>query len=184
MLFPEDQNPDADLLAKEQRPFDEKVTRDGGVFVEPGGREGGCDDDAAGCPPDDYVEDAWTGDDRPGTVDDIPYTMGVQIPDADDAHLVAEGGTHQSGRPARAEEPETELGGPDSRELWQLQKALIQEDEKDGIKLEGLSDEEAERVMEALGDEAADPLPDNPEGTSATGSPFGPEHGGFPERRE
>lgn len=72
------------------------------------------------------------------------------------------------------------LGEDRDPDLWSAQRPLLEEDEREGIDLSGFDDEEARRVMEALGDEAAEPFPDAPEGVSATGNPFTPEHGGFP----
>lgn len=76
-----------------------------------------------------------------------------------------------------------DLGEDRDPELWGKQLPLIEEDEDDGLKLEGFSEELIAEVMEAMGDDAADPLQDTPQGTSATGSVTGePDHGGFPER--
>lgn len=72
------------------------------------------------------------------------------------------------------------LGEDEDPDLWQAQRPLLEEDEREGIDLTGFDEQEARRVMEALGDEVADPYPDAPEGVSATGSPFTPDHGGFP----
>lgn len=74
-------------------------------------------------------------------------------------------------------------GGQDrDPELWGAQLPLIEEDEDDGLKLPGFSEESVPAILDAMGDDAAEPLQDAPNGTSATGSPFEPDHGGFPER--
>lgn len=74
-------------------------------------------------------------------------------------------------------------GGQDrDPELWGAQQLLLEEDTDDGLKLAGFSEEKIPAIMDAMGDDAAEPLHDSPNGTSATGSPFEPDHGGFPER--
>jgi hypothetical protein len=75
-----------------------------------------------------------------------------------------------------------DLGEDLDPELWGVQRALIEEDLKGGIKLEGFDEDVIPRILNALGDDAADPLQDFPGGTSATGSVNTPDHGGFPER--
>ncbi len=80
------------------------------------------------------------------------------------------------------ERPDIDLGQNSDPELWSAQRALIEEDERQGLNLEGFSDAEAARILEAMGDDAADPLPDSPGGISATGSWNAPDNGGFPDR--
>ncbi len=75
-----------------------------------------------------------------------------------------------------------DMGQDSDPELWSKQLPLIEEDEDDGIKLGGFREDLIPRIMEAMGDDAADPLQDAPGGTSATGSTTEPDHGGFPER--
>lgn len=75
-----------------------------------------------------------------------------------------------------------DMGQDADPELWGKQLPLVEEDEDDGLKLAGFSEERIPRILEAMGDDAADPLQDSPGGTSATGSTNEPEHGGFPER--
>lgn len=75
-----------------------------------------------------------------------------------------------------------DLGQESDPELWGKQLPLIEEDVDDGLKVDDFSDELIAEVLEAMGDDAADPLQDSPNGTSATGSVDTPEHGGFPER--
>lgn len=170
---------------REQDVFEEKLERDGGVFVEPQHTQVDCNAPDAGCATDEYPEDPYSVDNRPGTVDDPTYSMGVELPNAADLHLVPEGGVHQSGRPAADEEPERDLGELEERDLWRRQRPLIEEDEDDGVKLLGASDDEARRVLDAMGDESSDSVPDMTQGGSATGEPTtGPDHGGFPERDE
>jgi len=81
-----------------------------------------------------------------------------------------------------AEEDEADTWTTGEKGLWLKQKALIQEDEDDGVKLGGFSEDQASRVLDAMGDDVAESLPDAPNGISATGSPDEPDHGGFPER--
>jgi len=75
-----------------------------------------------------------------------------------------------------------DMGQNSDPELWSKQLPLIEEDEDDGIKLAGFREELIPEIMDAMGDDAADPLQDAPDGTSATGSTNRPDHGGFPER--
>ena len=86
--------------------------------------------------------------------------------------------------PTVVPQDEPEPGTRDERELWRAQQDLIDEDDKMGLKLEGFSEEGVPAVLDALGDDAAEVLPDSPNGTSATGTWTEPEHGGFPERRD
>jgi len=67
-------------------------------------------------------------------------------------------------------------------ELWGKQVPLIEEDEDDGLKLAGFPEDVIPGILDAMGDDAAEILPDSPNGTSATGSIDEPDHGGFPER--
>jgi hypothetical protein len=67
-------------------------------------------------------------------------------------------------------------------DLWGEQSALIEEDEVGGLNLEGFSDDEIPKVLEAMIDEGAEVLPASPGGTSATGAIGEADHGGFPER--
>ncbi|HEY3318352.1 MAG TPA: hypothetical protein VGK50_08025 [Coriobacteriia bacterium] len=82
--------------------------------------------------------------------------------------------SHPSGT-AGAEPP---LGSVDEQDLWNAQKPLISEDRVTSIHLEGFTDEQANEVLEALGDDA----PEEAQGGSATGSDVFPAHGGFPSR--
>lgn len=182
----DDTFPDEDVFPKEQRPFDEKLDRESGVFVESDAREVGCGPEGEPCPPDDFADDPYTSHSEavPGTVDDIPLTFGVQLPKANDNHLVPDAKSHQAGPSAPAEEHEHEQGSADARELWRQQKALVEEDEASGLDLSAFPEADAADILGAMGDDAADALPDAPGGVSATGEGGEPEHGGFPERRD
>ncbi|MBE0475988.1 MAG: hypothetical protein IBX62_02690 [Coriobacteriia bacterium] len=102
-----------------------------------------------------------TARNAPGTVDDIPLSLG------DD-------------RPGYKPPLEPLATGDEETDLWQMQQPLIDEDRETSVHLEGFSEEEAEHVMEVSGDDAEPQA----QGYSVTGSPFGPDHGGFRERRE
>ena len=169
----------------DQRPFNEDLSRESGVFVEADGGEVTIDTDDSGAAPDDYVADPGERDPGlPGTSDDLPLTFGIETQAPDDQHLVMEGATKPSGHTREKAEAREDLGKADEAELWRAQKALIEEDEKSGLKLDGFDEEEIPAILDAIGDDAADPLQDFPNGTSATGVWSTPEHGGFPERKE
>ncbi len=106
--------------------------------------------------PDDYTSDPSSGTSGvPGTADDVPPNYGEDPP---------------------------AVGGPPQSDLWQRQKALLDEDEKAGLRLDGFPTGEIPQILEAMGDDAGDPLDDAPNGTSATGLWGTPDHGGFPPR--
>lgn len=97
------------------------------------------------------------------------------------ARVAPEEGTVQqkpSASPAGTSDVEPPISAPDEQSLWNAQKPLISEDRRTSIHLEGFSDEEADAVMEALGDDASEEA----QGGSATGADVFSEHGGFPER--
>jgi hypothetical protein len=168
-----------------QRPFSEKLDREGGVLVERDAHKIACDPDEEPCAPDEYVndpEDRSTG--VPGTVDDVPLPFGVEEPEAADQHLVMEGPSKPAGESREDEEAAEDQGAADEEELWTEQSQLFDEDQASGIDLRGFEEDEAPEILDALGDDAADPLPDFPNGTSATGDWTAPEHGGFPERED
>jgi hypothetical protein len=73
---------------------------------------------------------------------------------------------------------EPPLGALDEKELWDAQKPLISEDRVTSIHLEGYSDEQANEIVEVLGEDASEEA----QGGSATGSDDFTAHGGFPER--
>lgn len=173
-----------DEMHDSDRPAKEPVERDHGVLL--GGSDGtrriGIREGEGGTTQDDVAEDAYVGDERPGTVDDVPYSLGTEEYAPADTEVGRTGATREGGGTAPAEELETDIGRRDERELWARQRQLREEDAEDGIKLAGFSDEQARRVVDAMGDEAHEVLPGSPNGTSATGSTTEAEHGGFPER--
>ena len=178
-----EETPERDLSERGRDPLDEPLVREGGVFIEPDQHEVSCDTEQEPCAPDDYAAD----DDEPGemsipgTVDDIPLDFGLEFSPASDAHLVLEGPTSESERlRSSLDEPARD----DEGELWGAQKALIGEDESSGLDLQGFPEERIPEILEAMGDDAAEALPDYPDGTSATGESGTPSHGGFPERDE
>lgn len=167
----------------EQRPFDEKLDRESGIFVEPDSHEVVCDPDEAACAPDDYVADPGERDPGlPGTVDDVPPSFGIETQSPNDEHLVVTGATTVAGASREKADAAEDSGKADETELWREQKALVEEDEVTGLKLDGFPDEEIPLILDAMGDDAADSLQDFPNGTSATGDWTAPEHGGFPDR--
>jgi hypothetical protein len=152
---------------------DEELVRVGGVFVSRnGGHEADSDEARAA---DDYIEDPGSGDGVPGTVDDLPYDFGVEHAVAADQLLESSGrgrgvrsGIGYTGADDDREPPL--LGGPEERELWKKQRGLIQESGDEEARYAGLSDDIAARADSASGEDAADVLPDAPEGKSATGA--------------
>ncbi len=156
---------------------DEAFVREGGVFApKSGGRDVGCESDELTCPTDDVLEDPVNDEHLPGTVDDAAFDYGTIDPAPTDQRL----GTIETGPVVGMRDPgmtgydedvqESPLGAVDERDLWKRQKGLIDEDEAQPYTLSGFSDEEVEGVERALGEDAAGPLVDSPEGTSATGS--------------
>ena len=85
-------------------------------------------------------------------------------------------------QPPDDEGRDIDLGEDADPELWGAQRPLIEEDVDEGLKLEGFDEDAIPHILNALGDDAAEPLQDFPNGTSATGSVNEPDHGGFPER--
>ena len=152
---------------------DEELVREGGVFVSRnGGREADADEARAA---DDYIEDPGAGDGVPGTVDDLPYDLGVERARAADELLTSSGtgrgttsGIGRTGADDDREPPE--LGGPEERELWKRQRGLIRESADETARYAGLNDDQVARLDDTSGEDAADVLPDAPEGTSATGA--------------
>ena len=128
--------------------------------------------------PDDYTSDPNpAGSGVPGTVDDVPADYGEDLPEPTDP--VVAGSV-----PDRTADESRGSSGGDEGELWQHQKVLIDEDEQEGLKLESFPAEDIPDILAAMGDDAADPLDDSPNGTSATGFWGGPDHGGFPPRKD
>ena len=159
-------------------PFDEEeLVREGGVFVPASdGRDVGDGEGAH----DDLVEDPLDDRHVPGTVDDLPYDFGVETSLPADEALTSidrrSGGWGGLGDTGFDEDGEPgELGAPDERELWDRSRGLRQEDDRESAHGLDLPDDELADVERAMGDDAAEPLPDAPDGTSAIGSVGGPE---------
>jgi len=158
-----------------QKPLDEEeYVREGGVFVPANsGHEVGCTDDL--CAPDELVEDPINDDGVPGTVDDLPYDFGVEVPAAVDQQFKSPEHPHSGfsgmGHTGYDEDvtSESPLGTPDERELWHKQRGLIQESGDEAARWGGLEDDDLRRVEDAIGEDAGEVLPDAPEGESATG---------------
>jgi len=156
---------------------DDSFVREGGVFApRVGGRDVGCDDDQDWCPPDEVLEDPVNDEHVPGTVDDVPYDYGTVDPAPTDQFLgtIEEGPVHgmrDVGQTGSDEDvDESPLGARDERDLWQRQKPLIDEDDAQPYNLPEMSEEDVKKVEAALGEDAAGPLAEYGEGTSATGS--------------
>lgn len=167
---------------RDQHIFDEKLEREEGILIEPAHTQRDCNTPGNECAPDDYAEDPYAVDNRPGTADDMTYSFGVELPNPDDQHLVPEGRSHRSNAtPGSDYDVETELGDKDENDMWGQQQALIEEDVDDGVKMPlGLTDKDAEEVLDMMGAEFSG---EDQTETSATGEPTtGPEHGGFEER--
>lgn len=175
---------DVEYLQEEDRLANESLERVGGVFVEPERSQVDCNQEEAACAPDDYPEDPYAIDNRPGTVDDVGYSYGLQTTDANDISFGPEGKAVERGEPAPATERDLELGQLEADDLWQRQEDLIEEDEDDGIKIPlGMNEEDGERIMGAMGDDSGDESAEGIAGNSATGeATTNPPHGGFPER--
>lgn len=151
---------------------DDELTREGGVFVSRGGGHGvGARDEEA--PPDDWVEDPTHDGGVPGTVDDLPYDYGVETPlAADETFEGTESPTRgwDVGRTGRPDEgDETPLGMPEERELWRLQRPLIEEVEAQEQRYAGLNEPDIREIVEVSGEDSGEPLPEAPDGVSATG---------------
>ena len=156
---------------------DDSFVREGGVFApRTGGRDVGCDDEQDVCPPDEVLEDPVNDEHVPGTVDDLPYDYGTVDPAPTDQFLGSiESGpvlgmrdVGETGYDEEADEPE--LGAKDEKDLWSRQKVLIDEDEAQPYAIPDMSAEDVKDLELALGEDAAGPLVESEEGTSATGS--------------
>jgi hypothetical protein len=124
-----------------------------------------------GFAPDDYSADPDSGSHPgPGTVDDLPLDYGQELPDPADQHLIPDHAKLRRGECREDEIAREDLGIADEDELWSAQQALVDEDEHSGLRLEGLGDTRVGAVLDAMGDDAAETLPDAPEGKSATGT--------------
>lgn len=153
---------------------DEQFDREGGVFVghRSGTRDVGPDEPDI---PNDYPEDPASEEHVPGTVDDLNYDYGIQLPKPTDELLSSSGQTSAAatgvGRTGADDDREpAELGREDQRELWRRQRALNEESEEDSVPWDDVGEDLAERFEETSGEDAAEVNPENPEGESATGS--------------
>lgn len=175
----------ADRNLDEERLVESKLDREEGVFIENDAHPVICSEEVGdACPGDDYPEDPDKTQEFPGTVDDIGYTYGVELPNPADDDISVMAKSRRSGKPAPDEERETEIGKRDEHELWAAQRQLIEEDERTGVNVEDFPEDRVQEIAEAMGDDAAEPLTESPNGTSATGEWSTPDHGGFPEREE
>ncbi len=137
---------------------DMELRREGGLFVQVTDNEPeACEEADDGCPTDD--DPGSEAIHPPGTVDDVPYSLGQQEPEPADFH-VGSSAQDASGGPVSGE----------PGEMMAAEQGLISIDEEAGYNVQGFSANERTEIAEALGDDAAEPLPDNPGGTSATGS--------------
>jgi len=152
-------------------PDDEEITREDGIlFSRSGHREVGCE---GACASDDYIADPINDDGVPGTVDDLPYDYGLETSPAADQLLesierapASSWGVGRTGHPEEGDEPPP--GKPEERELWELQLPLIEEAEAEEKHVAGLREEDIPAVADASAEDAAEVLPDAPDGTSAT----------------
>lgn len=121
--------------------------------------------------PDDYSADPESASHvGPGTIDDLPLDYGQELPDPADQHLIPDHAKLRRGECREDEIAREDLGLADEDELWSVQQGLVDEDEHSGLRLEGLGETRVGAVLDAMGDDAAETLPDAPEGKSATGS--------------
>lgn len=163
---------DDDLDDDGRREAAERLERSEGVLMEPGaGRHVGSDPAGGRYAPDDYSADPYsTSRPGPGTVDDLPLDYGQEFPAPADQHLIPDHAPLRKGITRECVDVNEDSGRADTEELWSAQRALVEEDERSGLRLEGLDESRAGAVLQAMGDDAAEPLPDAPEGKSATGS--------------
>jgi len=160
---------------RDEGPYgDEEYVRIGGVLVPVNnGHEVRHEDGTIA--PDDIVEDLIADDGVPGTPDDVPYGYGVEVAlPADQMILSLERGATGLGSVGRTgSEPDRDeppLGAPDERELWRRQKSLIEESADEAARYAGIPESEVPRIEAAIGEDAAETLPETPGGESATGS--------------
>lgn len=161
---------------------DDRLERNEGVLIRDDTSEAeACDDETDRCAPDEIVEDPIDDQHVPGTPDDLPYDYGVEVPPPADQALntIDHAGTYgswdvgETGPAGEGDEPA--LGRPEEKELWRKQKPLIEAAEREEQHYRGLEPEQAEAAHEALAEDAEEPLPEAPGGTSATGSAPKPE---------
>jgi hypothetical protein len=169
-----------------QRPVDEKLDRESGVFTENDAREVGCDPGADRCAPEDnYGYDPGTRETGvPGTVDDVPLDFGQENQSPNDESLVYDEAVAEGGESADRADRREEQGTVDENELWEEQQPLMDEDDKTALRLQGFPEEDIPQILEAMADDAQEVVPDYGQGVSATGDSSTPDHGGFPEREE
>jgi hypothetical protein len=179
----DEENKDLEYLERDQEVFDQKVEREGGVFVQPEHTQVDCNKEPDACAPDDYPQDPYAIDNRPGTPDDPGYSFGLQSNDAADRHLVPEGSSHASGPAAPGVERDKDPGQADEDDLWQRMRPLVEEDEGEGVRMpEGVSEDEAAGVLDSMG---AEFVQEDQIGDSAIAEPEkNVDHGGFPERED
>lgn len=165
-------NSEDGALSRSMREAAERLERAEGVLIEPGsGRLIGSDPDEDRFAPDDYSADPLTASHvGPGTIDDLPLDYGQELAEPADHHLILDHTPLRKGECREQELAREDLGLADEDELLLAQQALVQEDERTGLVMDGVSEERMSAVLGAMGDDAADPLPDAPGGTSATGS--------------
>ncbi len=121
--------------------------------------------------PDDYSSDPESASHvGPGTIDDLPLDYGQELPEPADQHLIPNHARLRRGECREDEIAREDVGLADEDELWSAQRALVEEDERSGLRLEGLDEDRVQAVLDAMGDDASETLPDAPEGKSATGS--------------
>jgi hypothetical protein len=153
---------------------DEEYERAGGVLVPVNtGHQVRHEDGTIA--PDEVIEDQIADDGVPGTPDDLPYDYGVELPHPTDQEMLNRerrsagfGDVGHTGVDADTQEPP--LGAEDERALWARQRPLIQESGDEAARYAGLEDDDIARVEASVGEDAAEALPDSPEGSSATGS--------------
>lgn len=158
--------------ARELRESAERLQHNEGVLIVPGaGRSLGGEPSDDAVAPDDYSADPRSSSHvGPGTVDDVPLDYGQELFDPADQHLIPNHAPLRRGECREDEIAREDAGLADQDELWDVQRALVEEDEASGLRLAGVSDDEVGPVLDAMGDEVADSLPDAPGGKSATGS--------------
>lgn len=157
--------------------FDEEdLVREGGVFVSShsNGHEVGAQAEERA--PEDWAEDPFASDGVPGTRDDLPYDYGVESAAPADQQVLSPdrriSGFGRLGETGGADRDvdEQPLGRPEERELWRRQRPLIQESQAEETHFPDATAAQVRRMEDAVGEDAAEPLSEAPEGTSATGS--------------
>ena len=152
---------------------DDELVRQEGILVSRGGGHevSPSDEDSAA---DDYAEDPANNESVPGTVDDLPYDYGIELPRAADATLPSLDSPPYKSWGVGATGPASEgeglpLGTPDEFDLWSKQLSLIEESDAEERHFAGLAEADIPRVAEASAEDSAEVLPDAPDGVSSTG---------------